>query len=412
VDNALADRSASNVETRRPSVALLVDDLVEWLDAGMQPTGIQRVVTELLDTAMARSDLDAWPATSGLVPIDRERLRPRRKSVVNRSLRAARGLVLRVPMPMVVRTLLKSMYSRLLRWPRPKMPVIGGGAADADLVIVPGSFWVQGLDAAVPRIAATGVPVRAIVYDLISLTNPEWFDAGLVRDFTAAFDRVVPVLDRIVTISGASARELVARYPETAGRIRIAVPGLEAHRSRTVPSGHLPDRIRGSYLLAVGTVEPRKNYRLIVDAWRVARRDPRLEASWLVIAGRAGWLTDDLEDEIALEVGRSHIERVRDATDGEIEMLYAGCQATVHASWTEGFGLPARESVVRGIPTLVSTSIPLDGLPLDRIQLFDPRDRDGLAELIVEVLANPRPRTPVVLADVTGWEPVLEALLA
>jgi len=49
---------------RTRSVAILVDDLATWIVTGHQPTGIQRVVSELLDTAAARTDIDGWPAVS------------------------------------------------------------------------------------------------------------------------------------------------------------------------------------------------------------------------------------------------------------------------------------------------------------------------------------------------------------
>ncbi|MCU0506600.1 MAG: hypothetical protein MUE82_12700, partial [Chloroflexi bacterium] len=56
--------AAGAVTGARPSVAILVDDLATWVVGGLQPTGIQRVVSELLDTALERPDIRAWPAVS------------------------------------------------------------------------------------------------------------------------------------------------------------------------------------------------------------------------------------------------------------------------------------------------------------------------------------------------------------
>jgi glycosyltransferase involved in cell wall biosynthesis len=98
-------------------------------------------------------------------------------------------------------------------------------------------------------------------------------------------------------------------------------------------------------------------------------------------------------------------------TDAQVDALYRDCLATVHASWAEGFGLPARESVVRGIPTLMSSTIPRDGLPDGTYALFDPADPAALAALVLDVVERRPARTPIALGPGTGWEPVLSALV-
>jgi glycosyltransferase involved in cell wall biosynthesis len=158
-------------------------------------------------------------------------------------------------------------------------------------------------------------------------------------------------------------------------------------------------------------VEPRKNVRATLDAWRIVRADPRAAGTRLVIAGRRGWRSEDVEAEIARDGERLGIVRLDHITDAEVDALYRDCLATVHASWAEGFGLPARESVVRGIPTLMSSTIPRDGLPDGRYALFDPADPAALAALIMDVIERRPERTPLALGSGTGWEPVLSALV-
>jgi glycosyltransferase involved in cell wall biosynthesis len=158
-------------------------------------------------------------------------------------------------------------------------------------------------------------------------------------------------------------------------------------------------------------VEPRKNVRAIVDAWRIVRADPRAAGVRLVIAGRRGWRSDEIEAEIARDGERLGIVRLDHVSDAQVDALYRDCLATVHASWAEGFGLPARESVVRGIPTLMSSAIPRDGLPDGTYALFDPADPDALAALILDAIERRPGRTPIALGAGTGWEPVLSALV-
>lgn len=408
---------------QKPSIAVLVDDLVSWQAAGRQPTGIERVVSELLETAYQRDDVRVWPAVSvggletgdgvQLVEIPRERLSWRgtpieRESIRDRALSSARSGVVKLPLPRRLRALAKGVYGRLAA-PDPR-PTLARSAERVDVLLVPGVFWTGDLPQRIKQLAEPATPVRVVVYDLFPLTNPEWFEPQVSMDFRKAFDTVIPISDRIVTLSRSSADRLIERYPPVAERVRVAVPTLKAHSPRRQDAvGIAP--LTGPFLLALGTVEPRKNHRGLLEAWRLAREDHRLAGAWLVIAGRRGWRADDIEDEIARDAERLQVLRLDHATDQEIEALYAGSLATLLASWGEGFGLPARESIVRGVPTIISSAVPRDGLPSGSYRTFDPGDARRLAELIVDAVVNPGARMTIELGDGTGWEPVLSALL-
>jgi glycosyltransferase involved in cell wall biosynthesis len=280
------------------------------------------------------------------------------------------------------------------------------------ILISPGGFGNRELATRLTRFATEGIPVRVIVYDLYPVTNPEWCVPDLVHTFAVAFDRLMPVADRVVTLCREVADQVAARYPQVEGRLRVAVPTLEAHAPRPAPDrSAVPSPVDGPFLLALSTVEPRKNVGAILAAWRMVRADPRAAGVRLVIAGRRGWKTEDVEAEIARDGERLGIVRLDHVTDAQVDALYRDCLATVHASWAEGFGLPARESVVRGIPTLLSSTIPRDGLPEGTYALFDPTDPARLAELMTDVIVERPARTPIALGPGTGWEPVLSALV-
>ncbi len=410
------------------SVAVLVDDLVTWLVAGLQPTGIQRVVTELLRTAYARNDIDAWPALSTislrrarpqLLRIDPDGLRwdpgkgPR--SVNQRMLRSVRAAVAPLPIPPRLRLAAKSIYAQLtfrLSGIGSDTSRLGWSKHTPSLLLVPGAFWEGDAASRIESIAGEGIPIRMIVYDLIPVRSPDFVEPDLCIAFEQALDRLVPVSDRVITLSREVADLIAERYPYAAGRVHVAVPTLRAHAPKaTVEVDGVAAPAPGPFLLVLSTVEPRKNHRVILDAWRLTAADPRASGAWLVIAGRRGWKTDDIEAEIARHGDRLRIARLDHVSDEVVEALYRDCLATVHASWVEGFGLPARESVARGIPTLMSSSIPQDGLPDGTYRLFEPTDAQALAGLMLEAIVAGRVRMPVVLGEGTGWEPVLSALV-
>jgi len=414
-------------EARRPSVAILVDDLATWVAGGLQPTGIQRVVSELLDTAYARPDIRAWAAISigGLRPherlllseVARESLRweahPGGPDWRLRGLRRAREVIARLPIPWRLRRAAKEAYARL-SFAAAGIDIVDRSdeGARPEILVVPGGFWNGDSAARLRRLADEGVPTRVIVYDLYPVTNPEWCVPESVHSFDEAFGMLMPVANRVVTLSREVADQVVERYPAVNGRVRVAVPALEAHAPHSAAGGgEVPSPVDGPFLLALSTVEPRKNLRLVLDAWCMVRDDPRAATVRLVVAGRRGWKSEDIEAEIARDGEPLGIVRLDNVTDAQVDALYRDCLATVHASWAEGFGLPARESVVRGIPTLVSSTIPRDGLPDGTYALFDPTDAAALAALMLDVIERRPARTPIVLGPGTGWEPVLSALI-
>jgi glycosyltransferase involved in cell wall biosynthesis len=409
------------------SVAAIVDDLAAWVAVVTHPTGIQRVAFGLLETAFERSDLDLWPAvitgsaeeasTPQLIELTRVSLLPvhgmhrRRARLI--VLEATRRSVRRVRLPSSIRLRLKARYLRIARDSSQVETVSGARGRRADLVVVPGAFWTGDMAVRLAKLARGGIPVRLIVYDLLPVRHPEWVTRDFGREFGRALDELAPLADRLVTMSGQVAAQLAERYPETAARIVVGVPDLKAHARVLTGAGttRSSTQVPEPFLLVLGTVAPHKNHRMVLDAWRLARKEPDVADSWLVIAGRPGWKSEGVEGEIRRLASSMQILRLEDVSDTDIEMLYERCVATVNASWSEGFGLPARESVARGIPTLVASSIPRDGLPAGSCRSFDPADPVGLAGLMIDQLRSGRTRRYVQLGSGTGWEPLLSALI-
>jgi glycosyltransferase involved in cell wall biosynthesis len=413
--------------TEITSVAAIVDDLAAWVAARAHPTGIQRVAFGLLETAYGRGDLDLWPAviisgpeqesTPQLIEVTRASLLPEQGLPRRRAglvvLEATRRSIRSLPLPLGIRLRLKAAYRRIARDSRHVEAAGEAVGRRADMVLVPGAFWTGGIPIRLAALALRGVPVRLIVYDLLPIRHPEWVTTDFGHEFGTALDELAPLADRLVTMSGQVAAQLAERYPETAARIFVGVPDLKAHARDPTRSGMTASsmRVPGPFLLVLGTVAPHKNHRVILDAWRLARNESSVADSWLVIAGRPGWKSNRIEGEISRLANAMRILRLKDVSDADIEVLYEECVATVHASWSEGFGLPARESAARGIPTLIASSIPQDGLPAESYRLFDPADPVGLASLMIDELRSGRTRRHVHVGNGTGWEPLLSALV-
>jgi GT2 family glycosyltransferase/glycosyltransferase involved in cell wall biosynthesis len=418
---------APKPEQAGTSVAILVDGLAASLVASPNPNGIGRVAVGIAMAAEQRDDIASWVAVSvrgigseavvqlrevdtGSLPWRGASLSPRVRTRA-RLLKLARRVIRSLPIPEFLRAPAKIGYGRLA------LDATGTLATrtpvrDADLLIVAGGFWSGGSAGRVRRLADGGLRTRLLIHDLFPLIHPEWYPADMCRDFNDGLLDLLPVLDRVVTLSSSVAVSVQERFPQIADRVRCGVPTLAAHRPRFSKHGALEaPGLVAPFVLAIGTVEPRKNHRIILDAWTLAQRDPRVAGASLVVAGQRGWLADGIEAEIARDGARLHIVRREDIDDLEAEALYRDCLATVHASWAEGFGLPVRESVVRGIPTLLSSAIPRDGLPDVTYRLFDPTAPGELANLMVDAIAAGYVRETVDVGHGTGWEPVVAALI-
>jgi glycosyltransferase involved in cell wall biosynthesis len=261
-------------------------------------------------------------------------------------------------------------------------------AWDAGVIRAPSGFdLVHGVSLASPAPArGDRVPLVLTVHDLAWRSHPEATTARGARWHEAALARALRRADAFVVPSASVARDLMA-----AGAPADAVSVIGEGADHLPP----PDRagaaavleasgITGPYLLAVSTLEPRKNLRRLLDAYRSARSALPVPLP-LVVAGPLGWGDsgmETIESEGVVAVG--HIE------DATLSALYAGATAFVYVPLAEGFGLPPMEAMVAGTPVVVSTAVPsvneATGDP--PALLVDPTDTDAIAAALVSIVSD------------------------
>jgi glycosyltransferase involved in cell wall biosynthesis len=276
-------------------------------------------------------------------------------------------------------------------------------AAPGDVLLVLGAPWSHPNYASLVRAQRDqrGLRFALLVYDLIPLRRPEWFDHGLVRLFRAWYDDILPLCDHIFAISRATAADVEALARERGLMLAgPAVPIPVGTGFGDVPApqrtGRLPPD--GSYALAVSTIEARKNHVLLFRVWRRLLEElPREQVPTLVFAGRIGWLVDDLMRQIAnTDYLDGKLAVIENPSDGELAALYQGCRFTLFPSFYEGWGLPVTESMAFGKPCLIAdrTSLPEAGGTLAR--RFDPDNLNDAYAKIRRVIEDP--------ADLAQWE--------
>ena len=188
------------------------------------------------------------------------------------------------------------------------------------------------------------VPVCASVlslHDLSPWMEASWHGAGVsrVRTRTPWLLRM-GLATMVLTLSEAVRRRAIAKFGLRPERV-VAVP-LAASASLRPVAVAAPDE---PYLLYVGTLEPRKNLPMLVEAWRAVRRTHRVR---LVLAGRRR------EDGPRFESGDG-LEVLGPVPEEQLAAFYAGALAVVYPTFYEGFGLPVVEAMQCGVPVVTST---------------------------------------------------------
>lgn len=220
------------------------------------------------------------------------------------------------------------------------------------------------------------------IHDLFFLSHPERTRAEIRRDYPVLAASHARRADAIITSSDHTRTLIVRKLGVDPARVHLCPPGAPDWKTL----GRAPNLPAGGYILFIGTLEPRKNLGVLLDAYArlVEARGGRVPR--LVIAGRA---TDGASE----WVERMHRAPLSGLVDhrgyvalSDREQLFAGARLLVLPSLDEGFGLPVLEAMSAGVPVVASTGGSLPEVIGDAGALVDPHDVEAFARAIARML--------------------------
>ncbi|MGI8689730.1 MAG: glycosyltransferase family 4 protein [Thermomicrobiales bacterium] len=263
------------------------------------------------------------------------------------------------------------------------------------------------------------VPSVVTVHDLAFLAYPEAFHAAKRWYLTAMTRLSVRRARHIIAVSAHTRDDLVHHFGVRPERVTV-IPNAADERYRPADDADaitrfkaantLPDR----FILFVGTVEPRKNLRRLIEAFALlSDNNPDVK---LVIVGASGWLTSDLAPLVQSRGLSNRIIFTGYVSDDELPRWYQAATVFCYPSLYEGFGLPVLEAMACGTPVVTSRTSSLPEVAGDAALLVDPTDVRGLADALQALLADDARRQAMSEAGIArshaySWERTAAATL-
>lgn len=223
------------------------------------------------------------------------------------------------------------------------------------------------------------------IHDMVPIDHPEWVG----RKYAAWYGQIMPRLAQkvrhVVTVSEFSKRRIVETCGISPDKISVVLNGVDDRFFKGAAGGgiaslNLPFQ---RYVLALGSIEPRKNLENLMRAWQ--RIEDRFGGEvGLVVAGGKG--ASQVFGSFNLNVHPKFVYFTGHVQDALLPTLYANALAFCYTSQYEGFGLPLAEAMAAGVACVGSKTTSIPEVVGDAGLLVDPNDSDGIGEALAHLI--------------------------
>jgi glycosyltransferase involved in cell wall biosynthesis len=252
------------------------------------------------------------------------------------------------------------------------------------------------------------LPLVSTIHDLAILKFPETAHPKIVKAHQRSWQTLFERQAHIIAVSHATKRDILELLGFPNWRVHVIPEALPVEIRQVSESlteeeydqikAHL--KLERPYILFVGTREPRKNLKRIIEAWQPLSKDLDL-----IVAGEKGW--DEIE-----YANNQHLRFLGRVSEKELNVLYAEAEIFVYPSLYEGFGLPILEAFYHGTPVITSDISAMIEVAGNAAELVNPKSVEEIRQAMQDILnesqlqQQQRLQRMIIRLQMFGWQQV------
>lgn len=243
------------------------------------------------------------------------------------------------------------------------------------------------------------VPQIVTIHDLAYLYFPNDFikkDLWQLKNWT---NFSIKKASQIIAVSKTTKKDIIKNYEINEDKISVVYNGYERQaRKLDINNLDLNKNLKikiKNYILFVGTIQPRKNLEVLIEAfYKFVQTNNDFK---LVIVGKKGWLYNGIFEKVKMMKLESKIIFTNHVSDQELIWYYKNAFCLVLPSLYEGFGIPVLEAMSYNCPVIASFSSSLPEIGSDASLYFDPKKSDDLLEKLKSLQDNNKLREGLII---------------
>jgi glycosyltransferase involved in cell wall biosynthesis len=243
----------------------------------------------------------------------------------------------------------------------------------------------------IPLLLASNIAIVVTIHDLVWKFFPKTMrKVGWILDATLIPNAIKRAI-KIITVSNSTANDIARSFPLQASKITTIYPAASSCSEDKKINLEFNFKEIEPYFLFVGTIEPRKNLKALLEAYSMLNKNTREKAK-IVIAGSSGWGKIDLR-KLSNELGISGQVTILGYVDNSLLVeLYRRALFLAMPSLYEGFGLPLIEAITLGTPVLTSNKSSMPEVARNAGYYIDPENQNSILRGLNEMISNPKLR--------------------
>jgi len=239
--------------------------------------------------------------------------------------------------------------------------------------------------------------VVVTIHDLIHKICPQVHTEQTIESLDKQINCIVKKASKVICISQSTADDLIRHYRVDEKRISLVYNGVDkdifycmaAERRQEAKKKLRAKGIDFPYLLFVGTIEPRKNLKGVLYAFKQLKDQGDFDGK-VVVVGMKGWLSEDLDQFMEKLKITDDVIFLGYMSNDDLRYLYNMAEVFVFPSLYEGFGFPVLEAFCCGAPVVTSNSSSLVEIASDAALTIDPLDDRKISAAIKDILKSPQ----------------------